>query len=58
MCKPQSVNCHRMTSLKTVSKLATEETGTASRPREQGLEKSDWVIKVKVLAEIGPDLLG
>ena len=58
VCKPQSVNCHRMTSLKTVSILATEVTGAASRPREQGLEKSDGASKTEVLAEIRPDLLG
>ena len=58
MSKPQSVNCHRMTSLKTVSILVTEVTEAASRPREQGLEKSDRASEAEVLAEIRPDLLG
>jgi hypothetical protein len=50
--KPQNVNCHRMTGLETVSILATEETGTTSWPREQGLRKSDRTTKTVVLGKI------
>src|SRR6185295_13427800 len=57
MNNPQSVNCHRMAGLETVSKLASKKPGAACRPREQGLGKRDRVRKTEVGTEIRPNLL-
>jgi len=58
MGKPQSVESHRMTSLKTITIAATQEARTARRPRIKSLLKSNWLRKTEKGAEVGPDLLG
>jgi len=57
MNNPQSVNCHRMTGLETVSELASKKSGAARRPRKQGLGKRDRMGKAEVGTEIRPNLL-
>ena len=56
--RPQGVEGHRMTSLQTKTVVATKETGTARRPRKQGLIKSDWVAETENEAEVGPNVWG
>ena len=58
MGKPQSVESHRMTSLKTITIATTQEARTARRPRIKSLLKSNWLRKAEKGAEVGPDLLG
>jgi hypothetical protein len=54
---PQSVKCHRMTSLETISKFTTQKSRTASRPRVESLSQRDRVRKGKNGTKIGPHLL-
>ena len=58
MGKPQSVESHRMTSLKTITIAATQEVRTARRPRIKSLLKSNWLRKAEKGAEVSPNLLG
>ena len=57
MGKPQSVESHCMTSLKTITIAATQEARTARRPRIKSLVKSNRLRKAEKGTEVGPDLL-
>ena len=57
MGKPQSVESHRMTSLKTITIAAAQEARTARRPRIESLLKSNRLRKAEKGTEVGPDLL-
>ena len=58
MGKPQSVESHCMTSLKTITIAATQEARAVRRPRIKSLLKSNRLRKAEKRTEIGPDLLG
>ena len=58
MGKPQSVESHCMTSLKTITIAAAQEARTARRPRIESLLKSNRLRKAEKGTEVGPDLLG
>ena len=57
MSSPQSVECHRMTGLKTVTVPLAKESRTTDGPREQSLSKRDRVRELENLREVAPDLL-